>query len=102
MGSRVKFSCNDRGGRGANGESIGGTCNGGAHLAAEYTEDKAEQEAAWCQQAVSSIVNAMAKNIRIWAKSERWLNANINKRRKAVRRDIQRIQNYEEASRAEV
>jgi hypothetical protein len=51
---------------------------------------------------VSSIVNAMAKNIRIWAKSERWLNANINKRRKAVRRDIQRIQNYEEASRAEV
>jgi len=42
-----------------------------AHLDAEYTEDEVEQEAAWCQEAMSGFLNATAKKIRICAKSKR-------------------------------
>jgi len=36
-----------------------------ADLGAECTEDKVEQEAAWCQEAMSSVLNATAKKISI-------------------------------------
>jgi len=36
-----------------------------AHQGAECTEDEVEQEAAWCQEAISSFLNATAKMIRI-------------------------------------
>jgi len=58
-----------------------------AHLDAECTEDKEEQEAAWCQEPMSSILNPTAKKIRICAKSKRWWNAYTNERRPTVGRD---------------
>jgi len=58
-----------------------------AHLQAECTKDKVEQEAACCQEAMSSILNATAKEIRICAKSKRWWNPDIKERRQAVGRE---------------
>jgi len=49
-----------------------------AHLDAECTEDEVEHEAAWCQEAMSSVVNATAKKIRICARSMGRWNAEIN------------------------
>jgi hypothetical protein len=69
-----------------------------AHLDAECTEDEVEQEAAWCQEAMSSILNATAKKIRICAKSNRWWNPDIKERRKADGRE-QRRRNSEGAAR---
>jgi len=53
-------------------------------LDAECTEDEVEQEAAWCQQAISSILNATPKKIRICASL--W-NAEIEERRRTVGRE---------------
>jgi hypothetical protein len=39
-----------------------------AQLDAECTEDKGEQEAAWCQKAMSSVLDATAKKIRVCAR----------------------------------
>jgi hypothetical protein len=58
-----------------------------------------EYEAAWCQEAMSSVLNATAKKIRICARSNRWWNADIKARRKAVGRDKRR-QNSGEGARA--
>ena len=58
-----------------------------------------EQEAAWCQQAIRSVLNATAKEIRICAKFKRWWNADIKERRKVVRREKRRW-NSEGAGRA--
>jgi len=66
-----------------------------AHLDAEYTEDQVALKAAWCQEATSSVLNAMAKKIRIWAKSKRWWNADIKRRRNGVGREKRRRQNSE-------
>jgi hypothetical protein len=55
-----------------------------AHLDAECTADEVEYEAAWCQEAMSSILNATAVKIRICARSKRWGNADIKDRRQAV------------------
>ena len=41
-------------------------------LDAECTEDDMEQEAACCQEAISSVLDTMAKKIRICARSKRW------------------------------
>jgi hypothetical protein len=70
-----------------------------AHLDAECTEDEVEQEAAWCQDAMSSVPNATAKNNRIRAKSKRWLNTDIKDRRNVVGREKKR-QNSDGAARA--
>jgi 23S rRNA A1618 N6-methylase RlmF len=67
-----------------------------AHLDAECKEDKVEQEATWCQEAVRSVLNAMARKIRICGKSNQWLNAVISQRRKAVGRDKRRSRNSED------
>jgi len=69
-----------------------------AHLDAECTEDEVEQEAAWCQEAMSSVLNATAKKIRICANSKRRWIADIKERRKAVGREKQRRWNSEEAT----
>jgi len=71
-----------------------------AQLDAECTEDEVEQEAAWCQEAMSSILDAKAKKTRICAISKRWWNADIEVRRRKVRRETRRIRNSEEAARA--
>jgi hypothetical protein len=69
-------------------------------LDAECTQDEVEQEAAWCQEALSSVLNPKAEKIRICAKSKRWCNADIKERRKAVGREKCRRRNSEEAARA--
>jgi len=43
-----------------------------AYLDAECTEHEVEQEAAWCQEAMSTVLKATAKMIRICAKSKKW------------------------------
>jgi hypothetical protein len=53
-------------------------------LHAECTEDEVEQEAAWCQEAMSNVYNATATRIMIHAELTRWFNDNINERRKAL------------------
>jgi len=71
-----------------------------AHLDAECTEDEVEQEAAWCQDTMSHILNATEKRIRICAKSKRWWNADIKERRTAVGRERRRRRKLEEAAQA--
>jgi hypothetical protein len=68
-----------------------------AHLGAECTADEVEHEAAWCKKAMSSILNAAAKKIRICARSKRWWNADIKERRKAVGREKRRRNSCEGA-----
>jgi len=72
-----------------------------AHLDAECTEDEAEQEATRCQEAMSSVLNATAKKIRICARLKRWWNADITEGRKVVARETSR-RNSEGAARAKV
>ena len=69
-----------------------------AHLDAECTEDEVEQEAAWCQEVMSSVLNTTAKKLRICDKLKRWWNADIKDRREAVAREKRRRQNSEEAT----
>jgi len=70
-----------------------------AQLDAECTADEVEREAAWCQKAIGNILDAMAQKIRLCARSKRWWNANIKKRRQAVGREKRRRRNSEEATR---
>ena len=69
-------------------------------LDAECTEDEVEQEAALFQEAMSSVLDATAKKIRICASSKRWWNAKIKERRKTVGRERQRRRHSEEAARS--
>jgi len=69
------------------------------HLDAERTADEVEQEAAWCQDTMGSVPDTTAKKIRICARSKRWWNANIKKRRQAVGREKRRRRNSGEAAR---
>jgi len=71
-----------------------------AHLDAECMADEVEREAAWCQEAMGNVLDATAKKIRICARSRRWWNADIKKRRQAVGREKRMRQNSEEATRA--
>jgi hypothetical protein len=67
---------------------------------AECTEDEVEQEAAWCQEAISTVLDTIAKKIRICARSEKWWNANIKERRRTVRRERRRRRHSEKPTRA--
>ena len=58
-----------------------------AHVDAECTKDEGEQEAACCQEAMNSILNATAKKIRICAILKRWWLTDITERRKVVGRE---------------
>ena len=71
-----------------------------AQLDAEYTVDKVEQEATLCQKAMSSVLDATAKKIRICATTKRWWNADIKERRRTVGRERRRRWYSEEAARA--
>ena len=71
-----------------------------AQLDAECTVDEVEQEAAWCQEAMSSVPEATAKKIRICARSKRWWNADIKERRRMIGRERKRRRHSEEAARA--
>jgi len=71
-----------------------------AQLNAECTEDEVGQEAAPCQEAICSVLNAMAKQIRICARSKGRWNANIEVRRKTAGRENSTSANSEEAAQA--
>jgi hypothetical protein len=58
-----------------------------------------ELEAAWCLEAMSSFLNAMAKKIRICVKLKRWWIADINERGKVVRIEKGRRWSLQEATR---
>jgi len=70
------------------------------HLDAECMADEVEREAAWCQEAMGNVLDTTAKKIRICARSKRWWNADIKKRRQAVGREKRRRRNSEEAASA--
>jgi hypothetical protein len=59
-------------------------------LDAECTQDEVEQEAASCQEAMSSVRDATAKKIRICARSKGWWNADLKERRRTVGRERRR------------
>jgi len=69
-------------------------------LDAECTENEVEQEAAWCQEPLSSVLDATAKKIMICARSKRWWNADIKEGRRTVGRERRRKRHSEEAGRA--
>jgi len=69
-----------------------------AHLDAECTEDEVEQEAAWWQEAMSCVLDAMATKCRICARSQRWQNTDIEERRMTVGREKRSKRNTEEAT----
>jgi len=71
-----------------------------AHLDAECTADKVEQEAAWCQEAMGNVLDTTAKIIRICARSQQVWNADIKKRKTVVGREKGRRRTSEEAPRA--
>jgi hypothetical protein len=71
-----------------------------AQLDAECTVDEVEQEAAWCQETMSSVLDTTAKKIRICARSKRWWNADIKEKRRTVGRERRRRRHSEEAARA--
>jgi len=55
-----------------------------AHLNAECIADEVDQEVAWGQEAMGNMLDAMAKKIRICAKSKWWWNADIRETRQPV------------------
>jgi len=71
-----------------------------AHLGEECTGDDVEREAEWCQEALSKVLDAKAKKIRICARSKRWWNGEIKKRRSALGREMRRGRRSEAAARA--
>ena len=52
--------------------------------------DKVESKAKWCQEALSKILDATAKKIRICARSKRWWNGEIQEKRSQLRREKRR------------
>jgi len=71
-----------------------------AQLDAECREDEVEKEAAWCQPAMSSVLDATAKKITICARSKRSWNGNNKERRRMVGKERRRRRNSEEPARA--
>jgi len=71
-----------------------------AHLDAECTEDEIQQETTWCQEAMSSVVEATAKSIGLCAKSKRCWNVDLRETRKTVGRKKRRKQISAEAAQA--
>ena len=71
-----------------------------AQIDAKCTEDEVEQQAAWCQEAISSVHDAMAKKNSICASSKRCWNADIKEQRRRVGRERTNRQNSEDAAQA--
>jgi len=69
-----------------------------AHLDAACTEDEVEQEATWCQETLSKVLDITAKKIRICAKSKRWWNGDIKPRKKALRQEKRRRGRHSEGA----
>jgi hypothetical protein len=67
-----------------------------AHLDTECTADEVEQEAAWCQEAIGSVLDTTAKKIGICETWTRWWNADIRERWKAVSKGKRSRSNSEE------
>jgi hypothetical protein len=64
--------------------------------------DDVEQEAEWCHETLSKVLDAKAKNIRSCARSKRWWNGEIKERRSALRREKRRGRRSEAAACAKV
>ena len=73
-----------------------------AQLDAECTQEVVEQDVTWCQEVMSSVLDATAKKIRICPRSKRWWNADIKERSRTVLRERRRRLNSEEAARVKV
>jgi len=71
-----------------------------AQLDAECTENEVEQQAAWCQEAMSSVPNTTAKRIRICGRSKMRWNTDIKERRRSGGRQRGKRRNSKEAARA--
>jgi len=69
-----------------------------AHLDSACTEDEVEQEATWCQETLSKVLDITAKKIRICAKSKRWWNGDIKARRKALGQEKRRRGRHSEGA----
>jgi len=67
---------------------------------AECTEVEVEQEAAWYQEAISSVLDTTGKIIRICARSKRWWNADIKERSRTIRGERRRRLHLAESARA--
>jgi len=80
-GCEVEFSCNDRERRGGCRKAVVEFVKERAHLDAECTEDEVAKKARWWEEAMSSILDDMAKRIRICAKPKRWWNTDMNGRK---------------------
>jgi hypothetical protein len=57
-----------------------------------------EQKAGWCEKALSSVLDATAKKIRICARLQRSRNTDIKERRSTVGRETRRRWHLEEAA----
>jgi len=68
-----------------------------AHLEEECMGDDAEQEAEWCQETQSKLLNAKVKKITICAQSQRWWNGEIIRWRSKMRREKRRGRRSEAA-----
>jgi len=51
-----------------------------AHLGGECMGEYIEREAQWCKEALSKVLDAKGKKIRICARSKRWWDGEINER----------------------
>jgi hypothetical protein len=72
-----------------------------AHMDADCCkEDEVEQEAIWCQRALSKDLNATEEKIRICTKSKRWWNCDIEERRNILGQKKGKGRDLEPAARA--
>jgi len=69
-------------------------------LEEECKENEVEQEAEWCQEAMSSVPDTAAKTIRICARSKRWWNPYMKQTTRTVGKKRSRRRHLEEAARA--
>jgi len=69
-----------------------------AHLDAACTVDEVEQEATWCQETLSTVLDVTAKKITICAMSKKWWNGDIKARRKTLRQENRRCGRHSEGA----
>lgn len=73
-----------------------------AHLGVKCTGDDVEQEAEWCKETQSKVLDGNATKIRICARLNRWWKGEIKERRSALGREKRRQRRSEAAVYAKV
>jgi hypothetical protein len=71
-----------------------------AHLGGECTGDDVEREAKWCQESLTTVLDAKENKIIIWARSKRGWNCKLKERRSTLGREKRRGKRSEAAARA--